>query len=65
MNAAVMALLAEHVPLSLLLDLAPPGGPDSAEIMRSEPADTSWVQRAIESVPPARTPRAARSESLT
>ena len=64
MNTAVMTLLAEHVPLSLLLDLAPPGGPDSAAIMRAEPADTSWVRDAMASVPPAREQSASHSETL-
>ncbi len=36
------ALLADHVPLSLLLDLA--GGPHSAELLADEPADTGWLE---------------------
>ncbi|HWA66822.1 MAG TPA: hypothetical protein VG899_10695 [Mycobacteriales bacterium] len=36
-----MRLLAEKVPLSLLIDLATPV--HSREVYRSEPADTSWL----------------------
>lgn len=45
-DARVMGLLSEHVPLSLLVDLADPDGPASNEILRSEgkPADAWWVQ---------------------
>lgn len=32
----VMALVAAGIPLSLLMDLADPAGPDSAEILRRE-----------------------------
>jgi hypothetical protein len=45
MDTLVMALLEEHVPLSLLLDLACPDGPASAEILAREYGDTSWVRR--------------------
>lgn len=38
------ALLEAHVPLSLLLDLADPAGPDSAGHFTAEPADLSWLQ---------------------
>ncbi len=40
----VMGLLAEHVPLALLADLAAPGGPVSQEILESEglPDDAWW-----------------------
>ncbi len=38
------ALLAAHVPLSLLLDLAQPGGPRSAELLTGEPGDTAWLR---------------------
>jgi hypothetical protein len=37
-------LLRAHVPLALLLDLASADGPDSARILREEPADTGWLQ---------------------
>ena len=37
-------LLAAHVPLSLLLDLAEPHGPDSAGCFAREGGDTSWLQ---------------------
>ena len=36
-TARAMSLLAHHVPLSLLLDLAEPEGPGSVEIFRREP----------------------------
>jgi hypothetical protein len=42
------ALLQAHVPLSLLLDLADPSGPDSAGHFVEEPADLSWL-RPVES----------------
>ena len=38
------ALLEAHVPLSLLLDLADPAGPDSAGHFVHEPADLSWLR---------------------
>ncbi len=40
----VMDLLAEHVPLALLLDLAIPEGPASADLLQSEgmPDDAWW-----------------------
>ena len=37
-------LLAAHVPLSLLLDLAEPDGPDSAACYVREGGDTTWLQ---------------------
>lgn len=39
-----LGLLAEHVPLALLADLAAPSGPGSSEILRSEglPDDAWW-----------------------
>jgi hypothetical protein len=39
----LMAVLAAGVPLSLLVDLADEGGPDSARIYRREVADTAWL----------------------
>lgn len=41
----VMGLLHEHVPLSLIMDLVEPSGPDSAGILRTEGAPQSqwWV----------------------
>ncbi len=39
------ALMRAGVPLSLLLDLATPV--HSAELLRDEPADTSWVPHAL------------------
>ena len=38
------SLLAAHVPLSLLLDLAEPHGPDSSGCYAREGGDTSWLQ---------------------
>lgn len=37
-------LLHSHVPLTLLLDLADPCGPDSAGRYREEAGDTSWLR---------------------
>ena len=36
-------LLAAHVPLALLLDLAEPKGPDSAGCYAREGGDTTWL----------------------
>lgn len=43
----VMDLLEEHVPLTLLMDLSGPTGPDSQDILRTEgrPVSTWWVAR--------------------
>ncbi len=43
----VMDLLAEHVPLSLLLDLATPGGPPSKDLLQAEglPEQAWWEPR--------------------
>ncbi|MHB1614891.1 MAG: hypothetical protein ACYCYA_11340 [Actinomycetes bacterium] len=43
-GAAVMALLFEHVPLSLLIDLTMPAGPRSLELLVEEglSADAWW-----------------------
>jgi len=39
----VMELLSEHVPLSLIMDLATPAGPPSAEILAEEGVpDAEW-----------------------
>jgi len=45
-DEAVMSMLHEHVPLSLLCDLTSPAGPGSAEILaeEGEPADKWWEQ---------------------
>ena len=40
-----MRWLSQHVPLTLLIDLLDPDGPDSLRIVRDEVADTSWVPR--------------------
>lgn len=41
----VMSLLHEHVPLSLIMDLVEPSGPDSADILRTEgePESQWWI----------------------
>jgi hypothetical protein len=42
----VMALLQEHVPLSLLVDLTDPAGPVSADILAEEgPPETRWWEQ--------------------
>jgi len=43
----VMGLLADHVPLSLLMDLAMPAGPCSRDLLNTEglPADPWWEPR--------------------
>ncbi len=43
----VMAMLARHVPLSLIMDLASPSGPRSHEILliEGEPDDRWWERR--------------------
>jgi hypothetical protein len=38
-----MAALAAHLPLTLLVDLADPAGPDSRHILATETADLSWL----------------------
>jgi hypothetical protein len=42
----VMELLEEHVPLSLLMDLVAPTGPDSQDILNTEgaPEQAWWAQ---------------------
>lgn len=40
---SVTDLLAAHVPLSLLLDLADPAGPHSSELLREEPETADWL----------------------
>ena len=54
-DARVMGLLSEHVPLSLLVDLADPEGPASDEILQAEgkPEDAWWVQEGTEDGEPA------------
>jgi hypothetical protein len=39
----VMSALVHRVPLTLLLDLASPAGPESARILARETADLSWL----------------------
>jgi hypothetical protein len=44
--APVMELLEEHVPISLLLDLVAPAGPDSQDILDTEGApEQAWWQQ--------------------
>ena len=38
-----MNWLENGVPLTLLVDLLDPSGPDSARVLEAEPADTAWV----------------------
>ena len=42
-RADSMSWLRDGVPLTLLLDLLPAGGPVSAEIYTAEPADVAWL----------------------
>lgn len=42
-TSPVMTALARRIPLTLLLDLADPDGPDSARILAAETADLSWM----------------------
>lgn len=44
-------LLAAHVPLSLLLDIADPTGPHSRELLAEEPGSADWLRRAPEGDP--------------
>lgn len=58
----LMAVLASGVPLSLLVDLASPDGPDSVRIFGREVADVSWLAglaRPDDDVPPAAAARGA------
>jgi hypothetical protein len=34
------------IPITLIIDLAEPDGPDSIRIMLEEPADTGWITAA-------------------
>jgi hypothetical protein len=49
----VMELLADHVPLALLMDLVAPDGPASADILRDEgmPDDAWWEPEHAEPEP--------------
>jgi hypothetical protein len=38
-----MTWLAAGIPLTLILDLIEPTGPDSTRAYRDEPGDTAWV----------------------
>jgi hypothetical protein len=48
-TSPVMQLLARGVPVTLLLDLADPAGPDSRAILAAEPAPTDpiWLDAAV------------------
>ncbi|MGV8967268.1 MAG: hypothetical protein ACOH2F_13440 [Cellulomonas sp.] len=48
-----LGLLAEHVPLALLADLAAPSGPGSSEILRAEglPDDAWWESNSATPAP--------------
>ncbi len=39
------AMLAAHVPLTLLLDLADPDGPHSDDLLHDEPGSSDWLRR--------------------
>jgi hypothetical protein len=45
-----MTALARRVPLTLLLDLASPTGPESSRIHSRETADMSWLAGLLKSV---------------
>ena len=47
-----MVALARRVPLTLLLDLAAPEGPESTRILTRETADLSWLAGLSGSVAP-------------
>lgn len=56
----VMTALAQGVPLTLLLDLADPAGPESARILAAETADLAWMaELAFPAVAPEPARRAA------
>jgi hypothetical protein len=38
--------LSAGVPITLIVDLVEPDGPDSARILHEEPADTAWIPAA-------------------
>ena len=40
----VMAALSKGVPLTLLMDLADPAGPDSRTVLSTEVADLGWLR---------------------
>lgn len=45
------ALLAAHVPLSLLLDIADPTGPHSRDLLAEEPGCADWLRPSPEAGP--------------
>ena len=38
--------LSAGIPITLIVDMVDPEGPDSARIIREEPADTGWISAA-------------------
>jgi len=53
----MMTALARRVPLTLLMDLADPTGPDSRRILAAEVEDLSWLRGlAFPVVPPLTSP---------
>jgi hypothetical protein len=38
--------LSAGIPITLIVDMVEPEGPDSARIIREEPADTGWISAA-------------------
>jgi hypothetical protein len=53
----VMAALSRGIPITLLLDLAEPAGPDSRAVLSTEVADLSWLRDLA--FPPSVAPSAA------
>ncbi len=43
--SGAVAMLAAHVPLSLLLDLADPAGPRSRDLLTAEAGSAEWLLR--------------------
>lgn len=42
-----LSMLNEHVPISLILDMSSPVGPDSENLLREESSETEdWIQSA-------------------
>ena len=42
-----LSMLNDHVPISLILDMSSPAGPDSENLLREENSDTEdWIQPA-------------------
>ena len=58
----VMAALSQGVPITLLMDLADPAGPDSRTALATEVADLGWLR---DLAFPAAGPDAARAGSVS